>query len=238
MSKLSAKWLTENLIDFEYKKYILLAYLNSVKGNFDEKRIYPDLAEVREHYLNSLSLVEKKALFQRLIPKQVNGVDWENLTFKYEDLPMANDALKEIEEILDYALPRFQAAISVGSEIYEEIANNMTISPLGIIPLYKDEGYFFIHFHYSGETKVYQYRLSLFDSHKNEQPRLNTTFVDSFSMSYTKTFTSIKLQLLKENKQLPNPATYLLEAKNEYPLHESLLPIACKKVTKEIWSGE
>lgn len=238
MSKLSAKWLTENLIDFEYKKYILLAYLKTVKENFKDRRVYPDLTEVREHYLNSLSLHEKKALFQRLIPKKVNGVDWENLNLKYEELTLNNEALNEIEEILDYALPRLQATVSIGSEVYEEIANEMTVSPLGIIPLYKDEGYFFIYLHYSGETKVYQYRLSLFDSYKNEQPRLNTTFIDSFSKSYTKTFTNIKLQLLRENKQLPNPATYLVEAKKEYPLHESLFPIACKKVTKEIWKDE
>lgn len=238
MAKLSSQWLTENFIDFEYKKYTLLAYLKSVKNNFDEKRIYPDLSEVREHYLNSLSLHEKKALFQRLIPKKVNGVDWENLSLNYEQLVMNNDALNEIEDILDYALPRFQAAVSVGSEIYEEIDNEMIISPLGIIPLHKDEGYFFIYLSFSGETKVYQYRLSVYDSHKEKHPRLNTTFVDSFGKSFTNTFTNIKLQLIRENKTLPNPATYLIEAKSEYPLHESLLPIACKKVTRYICDGE
>lgn len=238
MAKLSAQWLTENFIDFEYKKYMLLAYLKSVKGNFDEKRIYPDLTEVREHYLNSLSLHEKKALFQRLIPKKVNGVDWENLSLNYEQLILNNDALNEIEEILDYALPRFQAAVSVGSEIYEEIDSEMSISPLGIVPLHKDEGYFFIYLHFSGETKVYQYRLSVYDSSQEKHPRLNTTFVDSFGKSFTNTFTHIKLKLIKENKALPNPATYLVEAKSEYPLHESLLPIACKKVTRFICEGE
>lgn len=235
MAKLSSQWLTENFIDFEYKKYVLLAYLKSVKENFDGKRVFPDLTEVREHYLNSLSLHEKKALFQRLIPKKVQNIDWENFSLEYENLVVDNEALAEIEGILNYALPRFQAAVSVGSELYEEIENELEISPLGILPLRKEEGYFLLYLRYSGETKVYQYHLSVFDSHRNAHPRINTTFIDSFGSSFVNTFTNIKLRLIKENKSLPNPATFLVEVKSEYPLHESLLPIARKKVTKFIY---
>jgi hypothetical protein len=41
MEKLKENWLTEGLIDFEYKKYVLLAYLKSVKESFSRVELYP-----------------------------------------------------------------------------------------------------------------------------------------------------------------------------------------------------
>ena len=37
MKKLEKDWLTRGLIDFEYKKYILLSYLQGVQSYFDDK---------------------------------------------------------------------------------------------------------------------------------------------------------------------------------------------------------
>jgi len=41
MKKLPTNWLTDGLINFEYKKYLLLAYLKSVEEEFESKRLYP-----------------------------------------------------------------------------------------------------------------------------------------------------------------------------------------------------
>ena len=60
MATLSKNWITEKLIDFEYKKYLLLAYLQQVSGQFDETRLYPSLSELIEHYKNVVSLRENK----------------------------------------------------------------------------------------------------------------------------------------------------------------------------------
>ena len=59
MKKLEKDWLTSGLIDFEYKKYILLAYLQEVKGNFDSNKLYPHLSDLIFHYQNLLDLKKK-----------------------------------------------------------------------------------------------------------------------------------------------------------------------------------
>ncbi len=46
MSTLPKNWLTEGLIDFEYKKYILLSYTQQVKGSFKERKLYDGKAIV------------------------------------------------------------------------------------------------------------------------------------------------------------------------------------------------
>ena len=41
MPKLSKDWITEKHIDFEYKKYVLLAYLQEVEKHFEMTSLYP-----------------------------------------------------------------------------------------------------------------------------------------------------------------------------------------------------
>ena len=60
MPSLSTNWITEKHIDFEYKKYVLLAYLQHVSAHFTENKLYPDLSELITHYRNVLSLKENK----------------------------------------------------------------------------------------------------------------------------------------------------------------------------------
>ena len=62
MTELSKDWLTQGLIDFEYKKYILLAYLKNVRQNFQGQILYPFLSDLVFHYRNLLSIRENKQL--------------------------------------------------------------------------------------------------------------------------------------------------------------------------------
>ena len=49
MEKLSQDWLTQGLIDFEYKKYVLLAYLKTAKESFGRVELYPFLTDLVFH---------------------------------------------------------------------------------------------------------------------------------------------------------------------------------------------
>ncbi len=60
MATLNKNWITEKAIDFEYKKYILLAYLKQVSQNFEENKLYPSLAELIGHYKLLISIKENK----------------------------------------------------------------------------------------------------------------------------------------------------------------------------------
>ena len=55
---LSENWFAEGYIDFELKKYTLLAYLQQVNGFFNENKLYPQLADVIFHH-NNLLLISK-----------------------------------------------------------------------------------------------------------------------------------------------------------------------------------
>ena len=62
MEQLKVDWLTDGLIDFEYKKYVLLAYLKNVRANFDDKKLYPFMSDMVFHYQNLMTIKSNKSL--------------------------------------------------------------------------------------------------------------------------------------------------------------------------------
>lgn len=233
MKSLEKDWLTSGLIDFEYKKYVLLAYLQHVKSNFKSQKLYPDLRDLQYHYDYSMYFKDGIQQLSVQFPKRIKGVNPENLNLEYEANPQPeNNYLSEIESIMDYALPRFKRAINEGEEIVAEVQKNLQVVPVGILPLYKNDGYLLLHEPMINETRVYQYNLTIFEN-KNERLRgLKTFYVETIKKSMMNTFENIKLDLVKRYKHLPNPATYLVESKYVLPLEETLLPIAKKKVVE------
>ena len=55
-----------------------------------------------------------------------------------------DELMEEIEAFVAFALKRFQGAISTGTDPYDYVENNLSITPVGILPLDNDEGYFFL----------------------------------------------------------------------------------------------
>ena len=47
---LSETWFMEGNIDFESKKYTLLAYLQRINAYFNESKLYPHLSDIIFHY--------------------------------------------------------------------------------------------------------------------------------------------------------------------------------------------
>ena len=63
MKQLSETWFAEGYIDFELKKYVLLAYLQEINKYFYENKLYPQLADLIFHYNNigmSLQRIQRR----------------------------------------------------------------------------------------------------------------------------------------------------------------------------------
>lgn len=235
MKTLDKDWLTTGLIDFEYKKYVLLAYLQHVKSNFKSQKLYPDLQDLHFHYDYSKYFKDGIERMSFQFPKRIKGLDSENLNVVYESpIQTDNHYLTELETIMEYALPRFESIINEGEDIVEEFENNIYISPVGILPLYKNDGYLFLHEPLVNQTMVYQYNLTVFEG-KNEKLRgVKTFYLETVRKSIANTFENIKLDLVKKYKHLPNPATYVVESQYLLPLEETFLPIAKRKIVEQV----
>lgn len=234
MKELNENWITEGIIDFEYKKYILLAYLQNVRKQFNEKKLYPFLSDLLFHYKNLLSLKENKQILHEHFPKQISKADFEKLQLIYKEIVNDDKIMEEIEGILTFSIPKLHEHLVEGKDIYDEIEDKMSISPIGVSPLNPEAGYFFIYVQNNSETQIYEYQMTIFESSLEKYRGMQTTFVESTTKNLGNTFESIKIGLLKKYKKLPNPATFLIDSKVNCPYNETLLPIAKRLLVKYI----
>jgi hypothetical protein len=234
MKELSKTWFAEGYIDFELKKYTLLAYLQEINKYFDQNRLYPQLADLIFHYNNVIAFRENKKYLQEQFPKKLTGIQIEKLQILYEQMIEDDELMKELEEIIGYAADTMKSTISCGTEIYEFVEQNLSISPVGLVPLDIQEGYFFLSAGNSKSTRVYQYRLSIFEKHDEMYRSIKTVYLDMLERSVANTYENIKYDLIKQRNTLPNPAVYCIETELKFPVDETLLPIAKRSLVKYI----
>ncbi|MGQ0738787.1 MAG: hypothetical protein ACT4OJ_06980 [Bacteroidota bacterium] len=234
MKSLSETWFAEGRIDFELKKYTLLAYLQEISRNFNENRLYPQLADVIFHYHNIMAFRENKKYLQEHFPKKLTGVQLEKLQTLYEQMIGDDELMLELEDIIYFSAGKMKNTISDGTELYEFVEEKINISPVGLIPLDSQEGYFFLSAGERGRTKVYQYRLSIFEKHDERYRSIRTFFIDHRVRSISSTYEHIKAELIRNRRDLPNPAVYSIETDLSFPVDETLLPVAKRSLVKFI----
>ena len=155
MKSLSETWFAEGRIDFELKKYTLLAYLQEINLYFNENKLYPQLADIIFHYNNIVAFRENKKHLQEHFPKKLTGFQMEKLQLLYEKMIEDCESMQELEDIIHYASGKLKQTISNGTEIYEFVEYNIDIAPVGLIPLEVNEGYFFLSSGNPHQTSVY-----------------------------------------------------------------------------------
>jgi len=234
MKSLSETWFADGYIDFELKKYTLLAYLREVNKYFNENKLYPQLADVIFHYNNIVAFRENKKFLQEQFPKKLTGMQLQKLQLLYEQMIEDDELMSELEDIIRYAAEKMKGTITSGTEIYEFIEDKLTISPIGIIPLEQSEGYFFLSESASRDTRVYYYRLSIFEKHDEKYRSIRTDYINSWYRSLVNTYENIKSELISNRIMLPNPAVYAIESGLTYPIEETLLPIAKRSLVRYI----
>jgi hypothetical protein len=114
MKKLEEDWLTKGLIDFEYKKYILLDYLQHIKEQFKERRLYPFLSDLVFHYNHLLTIEEQKKVIKEAFPKRITKADFKKLEFTYQKLVEEEEIMEELKAIIEFALSKIKEPLKEG----------------------------------------------------------------------------------------------------------------------------
>lgn len=236
MKKLESTWLTDGLIDFEYKKYLLLGYLEGVKAEFKDQRLYPAFSDLIMHYNNILQVKENKKLVYEQFPQRISRADFQKLELTYQKIVEDDETMREIEDIVQFATPKINTALQNGKEIYDFIESHLEISPVGITPIYRDAGYLFLDEYPGQETRVYAYQLSFYENTYASYRGLTTRYLETVRRGFTQTHEAIKINLTRQHKELPNPATFVIAAKVPCPFDQSLLPIAKRTLVKYVSS--
>jgi hypothetical protein len=234
MKPLSETWFAEGYIDFELKKYTLLAYLQHVNKYFNENKLYPQLADIVFHYNNIIAFRDNRKFLQEHFPKQLTEINMQKLQVVYEKMIEDSDMMKELEEIILYSEQKIKTTLQSGTEIYEFVEAKLNIEPVGLIPLDTSEGYLLIANGRYNTTVAYQYHLTIYEKHDEKYRGIRTDFVNQWNRTVSNSPENIKAELIRNRREFPNPAVYNIDTVLAYPLEETLLPIAKRSFVKYI----
>ncbi|MEM7162524.1 MAG: hypothetical protein AAF487_08815 [Bacteroidota bacterium] len=234
MDKLCATWLTEGLIDFEYKKYILLAYLKNVREQYTRTKLYPMLSDLVFHHRNLMYYIETKEFLEDQFPKHLKGLDKKKVSLIYEAIIQDDDLMSEIDDLVEYSIPLIEDAVREGRELYEIIEDAMEFGAVGVLPLYNKEGYLFLSNDDSKLISIYKFAVSSLKDVNSKYHSITTTFIQRARQSVANSIDNMKTELTKQFNELPNPAAYVVNCQLSVPEEETFLPIAKRMLMRQV----
>ena len=160
--------------------------------------------------------------------------DFEKLKIHYKKIVEDDSLMKEMEQILTFAIPTLRNTLNEGRGLYEYIEEQLQVEPIGICPLYANDGYLLINERAKKTTRVYKYQITVFENVEEKYRGIHTRYLETVRKKLSRTFENLKLDLIKKYPDLPNPATYLVDIKHDIPFHETAMPMAKRLLVKYI----
>ncbi len=214
--------------DPEWSRYRVLGGLQEISRAFCDNRVYPHLADLIHLRITLRRLAEQSDALRPRGP--LTGLDLEEGGLRYDE---PADAALPFEHLVAWALPLIETAIEEGRAIYDFVDERTTVEAVGIVPGYQNEGYLLVP---DGEAlRVLRYAVSLFVRHDERYRSLRTTSVDEAPGDVPSD--ELKRFLTARHPDLPNPATYRVATDLDFPVEETMVPVAKRKLLQYLALG-
>jgi hypothetical protein len=107
--------------------------------------------------------------------KALKESDYEKLSFVYENT-VDDASLNELKQIIAFSEPLFIDELKKGKNIFDFAEQHIISNHIGIMPIYKKEGYFILYPFQSKQVQVYNYTLSKLNLLEQEVYGLNCSY--------------------------------------------------------------
>ena len=237
LDKLDNNWYSQGWIDFELKKYKLLAYLQKADAFFKQSKLFPVLSELIQHYNHLNSYKNNQNDLEKKLQKEIESIDLKKMKIIFKNHHFYDKFVDEIMRIIHFAQKEIKKSIEHGEELYHHLNSKITFDTVGLIPFYNKEGYIIVSRKSDENLKVYRYHYCSIQQENDLFYNLKTNKITQEFNTMSNSLSNIKLQLIKTYKDLPNPATYSLHSHLKISYEHSILPIAKRWLIKEIASA-
>ncbi len=237
MATLTLDMFTQGSADVESAQYRILAALAALRKDIRQNALYPALGDLVE--LSSMldTIQQNRDAYRTSLPQTLRGVDLERKTLLFDAVPADAESIERTFELLRWAMPHVKGLAEEGMAMFEFVHQHLTIDPVGIMPLYQDEGYVFIPDHADNVVHVLRYELSLFSAEEEQYRAMRTFEVEAHvPASALETPEDLKLALVEQHRELPNPATFLMDNDLDFPFDATILPVAKRKLMRHLIS--
>lgn len=212
--------------DLEAAQYRVLAGLREIRSAFARNQVYPHLGDLVRLHAALREIAERTETLREHQPRALKGLDLEEGRLVYEEPeePLLFEAL------IRWALPLLVETIEEGRAIYEFVEEHTQVEAVGIVPSYQDEGYLFVPDRAArpSRLRVLRYAVSIFTAQTERYRSLRTAPLEDAPAEVSPL--DLKRFLITRHPDLPNPATYRLALDLDFPVEETVLPVAKRKL--------
>lgn len=234
---LSLDLFTQVQSDYEARQYRVLAGLQKYQNYFQANKVYPYLSELLKLYNILKDIKSRLEDLREEFPKKIKNIDLVNKRIEHEVVFVDGSDLDLVEKLIGWALPHMEKVIQEGATIHDYVEEEISVEHVGIIPNYQEEGYFFVPDRASRKLRLFQFEISIFKSSDDQYRSLKTRLLKSLGMGMAEMSpNSIKLDLIQEQKDLPNPATYHFDTQLDFPFRETIFPVTKRKLLQTIYN--
>ena len=228
---------TKGAHDPEGARYRIMAALEAAAKEFHRSRLYPGLGELIELVSVLETVRDNKDQYAEVMPRKLSGVDFENKSLQFDTEPADPDMIEQLFGLIDWALPEVKKVTDEGVAMFDFVNTNLSIDVVGIMPIYRDEGYAFVSDRKDSVLHVLRYEMSLYSDNEDNYRALKTFEVETHEIDAVLIAPEdVKLHLIDSHKDLPNPATYLVDTDLDFPFDSTILPVAKRKLMKHLIS--
>jgi hypothetical protein len=213
----------------------LLAYLQRIHQRFAERKLYPHLDDLWNRIAQLQALLDSWNQADRSLPSTLVGFD-PNTHEAIRTFVPHTEFERRIEQMVLSALKGMRDHAGLGAELREDLAASIHCGPVGVIPLYVQDGYLILR--QGREASVYTYEMPVFRDLTEEQRHLSirTRFVVQHTISLAFGEDQIKHDLVRTRPQNPNPAVFAFVSDVTLPRVETYMPLAKRWVYELIVS--
>lgn len=235
MALLTPEWLTQGSQDLEAKKYRLLAYLQQIKKAYRRNALYPCLPDLQVAYEDLYALETSKNQLRKAFPKRLAKADLQNFRLIYKQLIEEDELSSLLSELLAFALPKLKSHLQEGQELHQLLEEQLELELLGLMPLYKREGYLILEISDDPFLRLYRFYYSQLSVSKQFHGNVRLTFLGNRKRrAYRLTPLQLKAELIALYPELPNPPLYYCIMRMPCPIEETTLPLVSRSLEKEL----
>ena len=236
-SRLSLNLFTKVRDDFEKRQYVILAELKKISAEFQYYNVYPQLSFLVDLHRTLTDVIDHITDLRDRFPKRISKIDWVNQTIEHDVVFVDGTDLQRVEDLIKWAVPHIKKVIQEGAAIHEYVSEELTVEHVGIVPNYREEGYFFLPDNKRKTLNLFRFEVSIFQSAEDKYRSLKTRLLKTLSKTNAEISpNSVKLELIKEQQELPNPATFSFHTDLDFSFSRTILPVAKRKLMRKIYS--
>ncbi|HEX9657118.1 MAG TPA: hypothetical protein VGB89_09445 [Bacteroidota bacterium] len=237
MASLNLSMFTSGNQDLEWRQYQIQQGLKEAYDEFSRNRLYPTLRDLIDLHNAVADLLQKLDDMEEHLPRSLKEVNLVEGKLVYDSLPHGGTDMDDLATLITWAIPLLKHAIEEGMEIYNFVDEHVSIDQVGILPVYLEEGYWFVPDKKLSFLYLLRYEVSLFSSTTERYRALKTRILESIEEPRLhRSPESYKHGLMERYPDLPNPATFLSETDIDFPFQETMLPVAKRKLMARVFS--